>query len=706
SLWLTSVPEEIIETLSDKERNRQIAIFEIIYTEEEYLRDLKLYDTLFIEPLHAARVFNCDKTENFVQDVFVNYRELQQIHEETIAILKERQSMNAIIEIIGDVILQFIERFEPYVLFSTGSVNSGRVLKNERAHSSALDGFLEECQKKPEARKLPLESFLSRPNSRIARYPLLLDRVLKYTPEDNVDREILSNAINSIKAFLTRLNEETGREENRLKLQEIRDKIEFKTDDCMDLRLDDEDRQLIREGLLKRSIGQSLRLILFDHVLFLAKDKKAANHQPQHQPIPLELLTLQAHSDSSIATGEESTKNSHSFTITNLSKCGGSFTLIASTFAERKQWMDKIQEQKAKRMYKQPRIFEIARVSDHGFVPEKTASCTCAYCKRKIAVGTKDGLFSGFEGDPASFRKVLDHPRIQQVETLQEIGMVIVLQDKLLLTYSIDVLDNPESCANRQGQKLASQVSYFGTGRCDGQLLVVLMKLKGLKSFFKVLEPVSLRENPKIKGKLLCQRNGFALRLFKEFYIGAESYSVQFLTKKLYVVCPKGFEIINLEALHLNKSIPDLSDEAQFGFINRREECRPLAMFPLDTEEFLLCYNVEFAFHLDKLGRRTRPNLLIEWEGRPNSVALHGQYIIAFGNFFMEIRHAESGELIQVINGCNLQYLNPGTHKDSVYFRMESLRNHEHYLFRLITSTSTQGETSLTAESLYKSTGA
>ncbi|ORY04421.1 hypothetical protein K493DRAFT_333927, partial [Basidiobolus meristosporus CBS 931.73] len=527
SLWIASIPEGIMDTLSDKERSRQIAIFEIIYTEEEYLRDLKLYDTLFIEPLRASRVFGSDKAENFIQDVFVNYRELQQIHEEIIAILKERQSLNAIIEMIGDIIVQFVERFEPYVHFSTGSVNSGRVLKNERAQSSALDGFLE------------------------------------------------------------------------------------------DLKLDDKDRQYIRDGLLKRSIGQSLRLILFDHMLLLAKDKKAftnsnITYRAYVKPIPLELLTIQIHSDNSDAAGEESTKNSYCFTITDLSKCGGSYTLIASSFAERKQWVDKIQEQKAKRMYKQPRIFEIARVSDHGFVLEKTALCSCVYStregRRKIAIGTMDGLFSGFEGDPASFRKVLDHPRIHQVEVLEEIRMVVVLQDKLLLTYSIDILDSPESWANRQSQKLASQVSYFGTGRCDGKLLVVLMKLKGMKSFFKVLEPVSLRENPKIKGKLLCQRNGFALRLFKEFYIGAESFSVQFLTKKLYVVCPKGFEIINLEALHLNKSIPDLSDEAQFGFINRREECKPLAMFPLDTEEFLLCYN-EFAIHLDKLGRRTRPNL-------------------------------------------------------------------------------------------------
>ncbi|KAK9722371.1 RHO1 GDP-GTP exchange protein 2 [Basidiobolus ranarum] len=701
NLWIASIPDEIIGTLSDKERSRQIAIFEIIYTEEEYLRDLKLYDSLFIEPLRSSRVFNSDKTDRFVQDVFMNYQDLQQLHEEVLAAFKEHQSVKPIVEIIGDVVVQFIERFEPYILFSKGSVNSGRVLKNERAHSSGLESFLEECQKKPEARKLPLESFLSRPTSRIARYPLLLDRVLKYTPEDNVDRQMLVSAIGSIREFLNKLNEETGRAENRLRLQEIGDKIEFKSEDYVDLKLNEADRQLIREGVLKRSIGHGLRLILFDHILLLAKDKKSfttsnITYRVYARPIPLEFLSLQTHSDDAIATGEDTAKTAYPFSITNLSKWGGTYTLIASSLAERKQWFDRIREQQAKRMYKCLRIFELVSISDRRFDMESRALCTSSYTtrdgKRKIAIGTINGLYTGFEGDPASFCKVLTLERVRQVEVLEQIDMVLVLQDKLLLTYSTDILDLPKSSVNCHGQKLASQVSFFNAGLCQGKLLVVVLKLKGLKSYFKVLEPVSLRENPKIKGKLLCQRNGFALRLYKEFYIGAESYSVQFLTKKLYVVCPRGFEIVNLDALHLNKSIPDLEDESQFGFISKRENCRPLAMFSLNKQEFLLCYN-EFAFHLDNVGRRTRPNLTIEWEGRPTSVALHGHFIIAFDPSFMEIRDAESGELVQIINGYDLRCLNPSSHKHGIFLGMEPFRKHEQYVFQLLWNSHTTSNT-------------
>ncbi|KAK9766704.1 RHO1 GDP-GTP exchange protein 2, variant 2 [Basidiobolus ranarum] len=564
NLWLASVPHRVVESLTDKERNRQIAIFEIIYTEEEYLRDLKLYDSLFIEPLRASRIFHSEKVDRFVQDVFSNYQDLQQLHTEILSAFRERRGVKPIVEMIGDVMVQFSERFEPYIQFGIGSVNSACILKYERSHSSALESFLEECQKKPEARKLPLESFLSRPNSRIARYPLLLDRVLKYTPEEDVDRQMLVCAIDSIREFLIRLNKEAGRAENQLRLQEISDKIEFKSEDYMDLKLNEPDRQLVREGMLKRSLGQSLRVILLDHVLLFAKEKKSfttgsITYRVYTRPIPLEFLSLQANPSDTIAS-EDSTKTAYPFSITNISKWGGTHTVVAGSLAERKQWIDKIQEQQAKHMFNRLRVFELVSISDSHFDLNARARCSTLYFtrdgKRKIAIGTTDGLYAGFEGDPASFSKVLTLERVRQVEVLEKINMVLVLQDKLLLTYSTDILDFPESLVNCHGQKLASQVGHFNVGFCQGKLLVVVMKLKGLKSYFKVLEPVTIHHNSKAKGKLLCQRNGYALKLFKEFYVGAESYSVQFLTKKLYVVCLKGFEIINLEALHLNKSKP------------------------------------------------------------------------------------------------------------------------------------------------------
>jgi hypothetical protein len=40
-LWITSVPKEISDGLSDKEKKRQEVIFELIYTEKDFVNDLK-----------------------------------------------------------------------------------------------------------------------------------------------------------------------------------------------------------------------------------------------------------------------------------------------------------------------------------------------------------------------------------------------------------------------------------------------------------------------------------------------------------------------------------------------------------------------------------------------------------------------------------------------------------------------------------------
>jgi hypothetical protein len=40
-LWITSVPKDVSEKLSDKEKKRQEVIYELIYTEKDFVNDLK-----------------------------------------------------------------------------------------------------------------------------------------------------------------------------------------------------------------------------------------------------------------------------------------------------------------------------------------------------------------------------------------------------------------------------------------------------------------------------------------------------------------------------------------------------------------------------------------------------------------------------------------------------------------------------------------
>jgi len=141
--------------------------------------------------------------------------------------------------------------------------------------------------------------------------------------------------------------------------------------------------------------------------------------------------------------------------------------------------------------------------------------------------------------------------------------------------------------------------------------------------------------------------------VFKEFYIPTESSSIHFLKTKLCVGCTKGFEIVDLETLD-TQGLLDPAD-ATLDFVQKRENTRPIAIYRIENE-FLLCYD-EFAFYVNKSGWRARPNWIVHWEGSPTAFDLYYPFVLAVEPTFIEVRHVDTGQLVQVIPGNNLRCL-------------------------------------------------
>ena len=109
---------------------------------------------------------------------------------------------------------------------------------------------------------------------------------------------------------------------------------------------------------------------------------------------------------------------------------------------------------------------------------------------------------------------------------------------------------------------------------------------------------------------------------------------MHFLKTKLCVGCTKGFEIVDLETLDTQGLLDP--DDPMLEFVQRRENLRPMAIYRIENE-FLLCYDgkpctsffsyerethhdpLEFAFFVNKSGRRARPKWKIVWEGTPTA---------------------------------------------------------------------------------------
>lgn len=73
-----------------------------------------------------------------------------------------------------------------------------------------------------------MNGYLTKPTTRLARYPLLLEVCLKSTEEDNPDKITLPKAVKFVRGFLERVNVESGRTENRFNLLQLDQQLVFR----------------------------------------------------------------------------------------------------------------------------------------------------------------------------------------------------------------------------------------------------------------------------------------------------------------------------------------------------------------------------------------------------------------------------------------------------------------------------------------------
>ncbi|KNC95938.1 uncharacterized protein SPPG_08691 [Spizellomyces punctatus DAOM BR117] len=725
-LWSTSVPKEIVESVSATERKRQEIIFETIQTEREFVADLELIQSVFVEPLRKSDIIDPSRRDGFINDVFLNLRQLHTINSKLLRKLVARQQENKIVDKIGDIFMSVVDTFEAYVDYGARQVYAKSALDHERAMNPEFAKFLQDCERKPECRKLPIQSFLARPTTRVGRYPLLLRSALDKSPENHPDRALLPQAISVIKDVLSKINREAGRAENLLKLHQLQNQLIFNPGEPLDLGLSNEGRTIVREGsLVLRRNGNEIdvQVFLFDHVLLLTKKKKNGFYKVYKRPIPLEMLhileggTAQRRGSGLFSSGHKSspsTSLSHNstvskqmnmvssrpsvvtppgetatkgypFSLVHLGRAGTTYTLYAANQADRRSWRDAIEQQKLA-VTEKKRRFEIVTMLDTAF-PYTNKVNSSVSMGNKLILGTDNGLYVGPSSQAVQvdadklFKRVIDLEKIQQVDVLPEHDMLTLLAEKHLITFPLDVLDVTEQEANlvaRKGKKVASHISFFKQGLCDNRILVSAVRITALNSTVKVFEPQDVGSSKK-RGKFgkFLLGDSDSMKMFKEFYVPTESSSIHYLRSKICVGCTKGFEIVDLNSLD-TQGLLDPTDE-NLDFVHKRSDVKPISVFRIRDGDFLLCYN-EFAFYVDRLGRKSHRDWMIYWTGYPNAFALVPPYIIAFEPSFIEVRHVDSGELQQIIPTQNMRTLN--TNPEFLHCVMDSALDFQH-IFRL-----------------------
>ncbi|KAI8813459.1 hypothetical protein BJ742DRAFT_431196 [Cladochytrium replicatum] len=234
-----------VSTFDAGEIQRQEVIYEVLVTEREYVRDLKIITELFLRRIREKGLLN----HKGIAIVFSNVEQLVPVNMELLNYLEQRrrEGFGSIRE-VGDVFLAVAPFFKIYNTYCGNQPEAVSFLRTQKSNPE-LQLFLQYCQLRPECRGLDIGAFLLKPIQRICKYPLLLKQILKHTNKDHKDFTKLTEAYNLLTRVVDIVNDQRRQVENRQKMISVLAKLEFQDR----VRLSsDPTRRFVHEGMVTK----------------------------------------------------------------------------------------------------------------------------------------------------------------------------------------------------------------------------------------------------------------------------------------------------------------------------------------------------------------------------------------------------------------------------------------------------------------------
>ncbi|KAH3685785.1 hypothetical protein WICPIJ_003248 [Wickerhamomyces pijperi] len=698
-LWSHTVSEDLLKSLDKKEIKRQELIYELIATERTFVKNLEYIRNHWIIPLRESNVIPSMEREKFIRTVFFNVIDILNVATRFRDALIKRQQVKPVVGHIGDIFLEFIPFFEPFVSYNGGQCFAKYELERQKSANPFFKRFVEETERLPASNRLNISSYLSQATTRTVRYNLLLKDIIKSTAEDSIDLPDLKKASAQILRLLERINIKVGKAEDRHALILLKQRLVFRPGEFFDLKLNAENRKILYTAPLKRKNQDKdsqgdIQVYLLDHVLVFVRVKlvgKREQHKVYQRPIPLPLLFISPTDELPslrpymrkagayarvLHTGSTSgglIQNPSSNTLNTLTSDGrnpisfgyvgrrGYELTLYGTTSSAQESLTSIIEQQQTKLRTSNDIFTLTPLAGKVFDSNNRINCLVPFDGgRKILYGTDLGVFisdvkiSTGENNKtvrnfSSPTRIISKVNVTQVEVLEEYQTLLALADKKLHAWPIDLIQTnidkkTTSIPSTISKEIMSHVLFFKVGVCGGRMLVCAAK----NDMIRVFEPTDPFSKKMSKKKFKNET--------KEFHFNSEPVSISFLKTRLIVGCTKGFEIVSLDGK--SESILDPADTS-LDFITNREGLKPLAIHRIATN-FLLSYS-DFSFYINKNGWRTRSDWIINWEGMPQNFSLWYPYLLAFEPNFIEIRNVDNGELLRVILGENIRLLHTGS---------------------------------------------
>ncbi|KAL2884967.1 Rho1 guanine nucleotide exchange factor 3 [Ceratocystis lukuohia] len=756
------ITPEILGTKSKEEAKRQRILHEVITGEEGYMNQLEVLRVLYRDELYNARpaIILPQKLDKFLQQVFGKVDPVLRANKDNLlAQLKYRQQeQGPWVSGISDLFREWIRKArDAYLAYAAAYPKAELLMRREQSRNLLFRQFLKEVSNHKRSERLEWPTFLKAPITRLQRYTLLLQTLVKHS-EEGEEKVNLNKAIEEIHRVTLECDVKVDEVQKEVTISELANMIVLRPNIHSTLNLDHLGRELLMQGDLQRTGSKNMswvntHALLFDHYLILSKSYKDQRGEKKYdvskEPIPMPLLVLESSNDDPISKqkgitaplGRPTPAANSQLSRTNtpaggIEQAGDDgkilypfkikhlghevFTLYASSAQARSEWCNKITEAKtrhAKALRSQnAEPFRLRVLADSGFAYESSVSqskvpgvpiketpldtairdleavygpgrgpaavcraqvnCSTgfsAFGKSLIAIGTDIGVYISETMNPRGWTKAIAVTKVTQIAVLEDFSVCLIITDRSLVSYRLDFVvsmgtslgSNPTHGNPRNApQRLAKDVSFFAAARMKDRMLVFYKRKEGVhNTFFKVLEPVyhkSTEKKSKLFGGWKSTGTTESFRDYDEFYLPVECYSLNLFHSYIAVATAKGFELLTLDKKQ-PLSIPDLRQPAIINIANRVRDQKPLGMFRLNDQEFLLAYE-DCAVYVDKHGDVSR-TLIMEYSGRQKKArgaTLCGQYLLLFNEDYVEVRNAENGRLRQIIAGKDVRCLDYG----------------------------------------------
>ncbi|NWR87144.1 AKP13 protein, partial [Furnarius figulus] len=293
--WSQVVDSKFLQQQNKDVVKRQDVIYELMQTEMHHVRTLKIMNDVY----SAAMLKELQYDQQVIDKIFPCLENLLQIHSNFFQRILERKKesladkseKNFVIKRIGDILVnQFsgdsAERMKKtYGKFCGHHNEAVNYFKDLYSKDKRFQAFVKKKMSSSLVRRLGIPECILLVTQRITKYPVLLQRILQYTNENEVEHEDLTQSLNLVKDVIAAVNSKVSNYEKKMRLGEIYSRTDSKSimrmkSGQMFAREDLRHRKLIRDGpvSLKSAAGRLKEVqavLLSDMLVFLQeKDQK------------------------------------------------------------------------------------------------------------------------------------------------------------------------------------------------------------------------------------------------------------------------------------------------------------------------------------------------------------------------------------------------------------------------------------------------